>query len=35
IDIGQHLIILSAYIRIINYSLFDEDQDCFISVDEY
>ncbi|CAF3429504.1 unnamed protein product [Rotaria sp. Silwood1] len=34
LDNGQHLITLSAHIRTINHLLFDEDQDCLISVGE-
>ncbi|CAF4819966.1 unnamed protein product, partial [Rotaria magnacalcarata] len=34
LDNGEHLITLSAHIRTINNLLFDEDQDCLISVGE-
>ncbi|CAF3398289.1 unnamed protein product [Rotaria socialis] len=34
LDNGEHLITLSAHIRTINHLLFDEDQDCLISVGE-
>jgi len=34
LDNGQHLTTLSAHIRTINHLLFDEDQDCLISVGE-